>query len=149
TGDSTSGEIEPVYIRHQGEYYLGVASDHTDRQIETEDIAASKKACPKPISGMVLKVSDFDKLDLDDVRVEFFVDSQLYQQGTLDGLLPPQSVVQKLQQSSSRSAGDFICLGGTLPLQTSGFIYGTTWKLQMTVGDSVISHTYNVQKEKN
>src|ERR1700722_18749465 len=29
-GSNTSGEAEPVLIRHHGRHYLGVGSDHTD-----------------------------------------------------------------------------------------------------------------------
>src|SRR5580704_12864046 len=44
-GSNTSGEVEPVVIRHNGRRSLGVGSDHTDRDVERTDIAASKAAC--------------------------------------------------------------------------------------------------------
>jgi len=40
----TSGEVEPVLIRHGGKYYLGIGSDHTDRDLQRVDIEASKKS---------------------------------------------------------------------------------------------------------
>ena len=66
TGDKTSGEIEPLYVRHGGRYYLGIASDHTDRHIETFDIGDSKRACPKPVAGTVIPVDSLQRLSLDD-----------------------------------------------------------------------------------
>lgn len=141
---ATSGEVEPVYIRHQGKYYLGVASDHTDRHLEAEDVGDSKRVCPKPIAAVVMRVDDFEHLLLDDATVECRVDGQLYQQGTLDGLRVPQDVVQRLLKSIGEIDGDFVCLGGTVPLQTESFIYGTTWELEMALGSSVIKHTYTV-----
>src|SRR5699024_5805946 len=98
----TSGEVEPVYIRHKGQFYLGIASDHTDRHVETENIGDSKRACPKPISATVLKVDDIELLDLDDCLVECYVDGLLYQQGRLSGLRAPGEVVRLLQESSQK-----------------------------------------------
>ncbi|MCU1566820.1 MAG: hypothetical protein JWQ56_1757, partial [Pseudarthrobacter sp.] len=93
-GDKTSGEIEPLYIRHRGRYYLGVASDHTDRYVETFDIGDSKRACPKPVAGTVIPVDDLQQLSLDDCRARSWVDGRLYQDGTLDGLRTPANVVE-------------------------------------------------------
>lgn len=144
TGGATSGEVEPVYIRHKGQYYIGVASDHTDRHLEAEDVGDSKRVCPKPIASVVMKVDDFEQLVLDDAIVECRVDGQLYQQGTLDGLRMPKDVVQRLLDSMQEIDGDFVCLGGTVPLRTDSFVYGTTWDLQIALGSSVIKHTYTV-----
>ncbi|MFP3527695.1 DUF2848 family protein, partial [Pantoea sp. SIMBA_072] len=64
-GDKTSGEIEPLYIRHNGRYYFGIASDHTDRYVETLDIGDSKRACPKPVAGTVIPIPELQELSLD------------------------------------------------------------------------------------
>src|SRR3569833_3938732 len=48
-GPTTSGEVEPVVIRHGGRFYLGVGSDHTARDLERTALALSQAACPKPI----------------------------------------------------------------------------------------------------
>lgn len=48
---STSGEAEPVLIRIAGRADMfAVGSDHTDRALEAESIAAGKEACPKFLS---------------------------------------------------------------------------------------------------
>jgi hypothetical protein len=143
----SSGEVEPLYVRHQGRYYLGVASDHTDRQLETEDIGRSKRACPTPVGRQLLDVGTIEDLDLDSAAVSCQVDGQLYQDGHLAGLLTPREVVQKLLAAHDPEGADFICLGGTLPLRTSSFIYGTDWTLQLEHNGHTITHQYSVSKE--
>ncbi|MCL4422490.1 MAG: DUF2848 domain-containing protein [Actinobacteria bacterium] len=65
----TSGEVEPVLIRHGNKYYLGIGSDHTDRGLERVDIEASKKSCPKPIGKQVFSLpASFADLAWDSIR---------------------------------------------------------------------------------
>ena len=49
-GNGTSGEVEPLLIKANGKTYFGLASDHTDRDLEQHSVAASKQACAKPIA---------------------------------------------------------------------------------------------------
>ncbi len=89
-GSNTSGEVEPVLIRHNGRHYLGVGSDHTDRDLERADIAASKAACPKPVGHEVMALSDdFAALDWDAIEVESDVDGEPYQRGSLAAMRTP------------------------------------------------------------
>ncbi|MDP5225692.1 MULTISPECIES: DUF2848 family protein [Arthrobacter] len=143
TGAETSGEIEPLYIRHAGRYYLGIASDHTDRRLETVDIGDSKKACPKPVAGTVIPVDDLAALSLDECTARSWVDGELYQEGTLSNLRTPADVVGLFLQRRQPGDGDFVCLGGTLPLLGGTFVYGTEWTLELSLPDgSSISHQY-------
>lgn len=147
TGDKTSGEIEPLYVRHRGRYYLGIASDHTDRHIETFDIGDSKRACPKPVAGTVIPVDSLQRLSLDDCRARSWVDGRLYQDGTLDGLRTPVNVLELLLERTAIGDGDFVCLGGTLPVIGGDFIYGREWRLELAFPDgTTINHTYTITK---
>jgi len=49
-GDQTSGEAEPFVFSLQGELYVTVASDHTDRKLEAHSVALSKQICAKPVA---------------------------------------------------------------------------------------------------
>jgi hypothetical protein len=50
-GADTSGEAEPLLICDAtGTLWLGLASDHTDRALETLSVAKSKQVCPKPVA---------------------------------------------------------------------------------------------------
>jgi len=146
-GEKTSGEIEPLYIRHNGRYYLGIASDHTDRHVETIDIGESKRACPKPVAGTVVPVDSVSELTLDGARARCWVDGRLYQDGTLDGLRTPGNIVELLLQRTDIGEGDFVCLGGTLPVIGGTFVYGTDWRLELTLPNGTqLTHTYSTQK---
>lgn len=145
-GDSTSGEIEPLYIRHAGRTFLGISSDHTDRAVEAEDIGASKKACPKPVGKTVIEVPDFDTLDLDAARAVSCVDGDLYQDGQLDVLRAPAEVIRLFLAHSDIGDSDFVCLGGTVPIKDGSFVYGNRWSisLELATGQK-LEHTYSVQ----
>ncbi len=51
-GAASSGEAEPVLVRHGGRWWLTVGSDHTDRAVETYSVAVSKQLCAKPVARM-------------------------------------------------------------------------------------------------
>lgn len=146
-GGQTSGEIEPLYIRHGGRFYLGIASDHTDRHVETFDIGDSKRACPKPVAGTVVAVPELDGLNLDACRARSWVDGRLYQDGTLDKLRTPDNVVGLLLERNEIGDRDFVCLGGTLPVIGGEFIYGRDWRIELTFPNgNTIEHTYSITK---
>ena len=47
---ASSGEVEPVLLQNDGELWVGVGSDHTDRGVETYSVAVSKQLCDMPVS---------------------------------------------------------------------------------------------------
>ena len=49
-GGESSGEAEVFVFTHEGEQYLSVASDHTDRKLESHSVALSKQLCIKPVA---------------------------------------------------------------------------------------------------
>lgn len=147
SGAKTSGEIEPLYIRTRGRYYLGIASDHTDRDLEADDIAASKRACPKPVGSTVVSVDDINQLDLDDVHVGSYVDGRLYQDGYLNALRPPSNVINLLLENTAIGDGDFVCLGGTVPIIGGDFKYGSEWRLDLELPDrTTLQHSYSTME---
>jgi len=142
----TSGEIEPVYIRHDGVYYLGVGSDHTDRDLERTDIGDSKRACPKPVGETVIRIGDIAELDLDAATARSTVDGDQYQEGRLDGLRTPADVTTRLIDRLELGDGDFVCLGGTLPLVDGGFRAGADWHVEIELADGTrLTHDYRMK----
>ncbi len=145
SGERTSGEVEPLYIRHNGRYFLGLASDHTDRELEAVDIPQSKAACPKPVSTEVIEITDLSTLSLDGARARSWVDGELYQDGTLANLRTPANVIELLLENQGKNLEDFLCLGGTLPVIGGAFKYGAVWKLELTLDENtVLTHTYRI-----
>lgn len=146
----TSGEVEPVYIRHRGTYYLGVGSDHTDRDLERIDIGSSKRACPKPVGAEVVRigsVAELAALDLDGSLARCTVDGRLYQEGGLGGLRTAADVIGRLlERFELVEDDDFVCLGGTLPLLDGAFAAGEYWHIEIELPDgSRLAHDYRMK----
>jgi hypothetical protein len=148
-GANTSGEVEPVLIRHAGRLYLGVGSDHTDRDLERTDIAASKAACPKPVGHEVVALpDDLTALDWDAISVESSVDGDAYQRGTLDALRTPADLLSRLTRALGEIGGDLVIFAGTLPLLNGQFRPGHRWTLSLQLNaDSSLTHSYEVQEK--
>jgi 4-hydroxyphenylacetate 3-monooxygenase len=147
TAGNTSGEAEPVLVRCGGSWFLGVGSDHTDRDLETKDIGESKRACPKPVAPQLVAVADWAAFDWDAVRMSSRVDGAAYQDGRLQGLRPPAELLGLLAERGADEGRDLVCFAGTLPLLTGEFLAGTNWELDLVLPDGrTISHTYEARK---
>src|SRR5512137_2518918 len=48
-GNGSSGEVECFVFALDGELYVTIGSDHTDRKLESHSVALSKQLCVKPI----------------------------------------------------------------------------------------------------
>jgi hypothetical protein len=143
-GADTSGEVEPVIIRHGGRHYLAIGSDHTDRELEKTDISSSKAACPKPLGEVVLPLpNDLAAFDWDSVVAASEVDGEPYQRGTLAGLRPPADLLERLAAALPDTDGDVVVFGGTFPLLTGHFVFGRRWRLEFQLADGTsLSHAY-------
>ncbi|MDQ7910104.1 DUF2848 family protein [Phytohabitans sp. ZYX-F-186] len=144
TGTNTSGEVEPVLIRAAGRWYLGVGSDHTDRDLERVDIAGAKATCPKPVGGEVVALPDGpDSLDWDGIAAASEVDAVPYQAGRLSALRTPGDLWRRAVAATGDPGGDLVLFGGTLPLLDGHFVPGRTWWLRLDLPDGRrLTHTY-------
>ncbi|MQA82132.1 MAG: DUF2848 domain-containing protein [Streptosporangiales bacterium] len=160
-GDLTSGEVEPVLVRAGGRWYLGVGSDHTDRDLEREDIGTAKAACPKPLGDVVVPLPDdlaagaYDTAwDRAHARCE--VDDTLYQDGPVAVLRQPSDLLPRLSaeltaRGEDPEAGDLVVFTGTLPLVGGEFRAGRSWHLELTLdgGPTVLTHRYDVKQRSS
>lgn len=126
-GPDSSGEAEPFLLTYQGKRYLGLASDHTDRKLETYSVAASKQACPKPVAPEVWlwdEVADhLDQIEITS-RIEengAWVD---YQKGRLADIRPLEDLISGagLEDMTKTDAAGMLCgtfaaIGGVRPAQ--------------------------------
>lgn len=111
-GSGTSGEAEPLLVSHNGALYLGLASDHTDRELETTSVAASKQACAKPCATALWAFADVaGHIDQMTLKSWAFEGGNWvpYQDGTLAQIMP----LSELAQSISGAQTAMLC--GTLP----------------------------------
>ena len=112
-GTSTSGEVEPLIIQQGANLWIGLASDHTDRELEAYSVAASKQACAKPVSPELWEYESVkDHLDSLMLRCSIKESGQwiVYQEGSLENI----SLVSELISGSGLGENDAM-LCGTLP----------------------------------
>lgn len=119
-GDQSSGEAEPVFFFSRGEWWLSVASDHTDRHVESYSVAVSKQMCAKPVAETAWRWTDVqahqDRLEL---RSRILEDGRWidYQRGTLASIRPLAALRDGMPGADDAPEGLFMTCGtlGALP----------------------------------
>jgi hypothetical protein len=130
SGTETSGEVEFVLIGWQGRIFVGVGSDHTDRKVETYSVTVSKQMCDKPIAPVLWELEDvaghWDQMILRSfARIDGA--SVLYQEGTLDSMLPVKELIQRgfgdagFPDGCAMFGGTFAAIGGIRPASRFDF----------------------------
>jgi hypothetical protein len=147
SGGDSRGEVEFVLIGWQGRILVGVGSDHTDRKAETYGVTVSKQMCDKPIAPVLWELEDvaghWDKLIL---RSHALIGGTrlLYQEGTLDHLLPVEELIRRgfgsgrLPDGCAMFGGTFAAKGGIRPASRFDF------ELADPVLKRSIRHAYDV-----
>ncbi|MEQ8658866.1 MAG: DUF2848 domain-containing protein [Hyphomicrobiales bacterium] len=119
-GTESSGEVEPFLLRADGELWLGLGSDHTDRAFETTSIAHSKQLCGKPVAGELWRYADVkDRLDALELSSTIEVNGQqvIYQEGTLAGIRPLEELLERhpLGEGEAMLCGTLGAIDGVRP----------------------------------
>jgi len=124
SGGETSGEVEFVLIGWQGRIFVGLGSDHTDRKVETYSVTVSKQMCDKVMAPVLWELEEvaghWDQMIL---RSHAWIGGArvLYQEGTLDHMLPVAELIQKgfgamaLPDGCAMFGGTFAAKGGIRP----------------------------------
>jgi hypothetical protein len=106
-----------MVLRQGGKIWLGLGSDHTDRQLETTSVAASKQICQKPCAAHLWELGELGD-HLDQIKIQSWIwengDWQLYQDGTLAQVLPLDQLIQAadIAENSAMFCGTFPAIGG-------------------------------------
>jgi hypothetical protein len=116
---AASGEVEAVLLRDVGRLWVGVGSDHTDREVETYSVAVSKQLCDKPIASELWAYEQVAP-HWDQLRLRSWIDGDvLYQEGTLAGLLHVDELLRlaepPLDEGTLMFCGTFAAIGGVRP----------------------------------
>jgi len=97
-GERSSGEVEFVLLKAGGKIWVGVGSDHTDREVETYGVTVSKQMCDKPIARELWPFEEvaphWDRLVLRSFAT-IAGERVLYQEGALSGMLAPAELIAK------------------------------------------------------
>jgi hypothetical protein len=133
TGHMTSGEAEPVLIRTEaGALYVGIGSDHTDRQVEKTSILASKQACPKVLGGHVWPfhavAEVWDDLELSSTAGASEGD---YQRGTVVAIRRPDDLLALVARDVADPPGALVLFMGTIPLLDGEFQFADRFSARL------------------
>ena len=147
SGGDSSGEVEFVLIGWQGRIFVGVGSDHTDRKVETYSVTVSKQMCEKVMAPVLWELEEvaahWDRMIL---RSYAWIGGArvLYQEGTLDGMLPVKDLIARgfggagLPDGCAMFGGTFAAKGGIRPASRFEF------ELEDPVLKRSIRHGYDV-----
>lgn len=124
-GPESSGEVETFVFSAGGRAYVSIASDHTDRKLETVSVALSKQVCVKPVGRTAWSLDEvlpyWDELV---IRSRIVENGQtvLYQEGPLASLRSPQELIAghtggapMLPDGSGMTCGTVGAIGGIRP----------------------------------
>ncbi len=151
-GATSSGEIEPLLLDDGNALYLGLGSDHTDRELEAHSVALSKQACPKPVATTLWRFDEV-KDHLDEILLQSFVRDDetaewtAYQDGTVGKIRPLAELAQKcpLASGDTRLEPGTAMMCGTLGVLSGGVRPARHFKMVMT--DPVLSRSITHQYE--
>lgn len=145
-GPKTSGEAEYLILCHEGKFYIGIGSDHTDREMEAVSIHKSKQVCLKPCS---VEFWDYEEVK-DHLPQLRLISTQVvdgkeidYQNGVAGDLLPFDVIIEKVQKEVQLE--DCLIYTGTVPL-LNGFRFGEQFSARL-VDDQLgreLSLTYKI-----
>ncbi|MFV0296519.1 MAG: DUF2848 domain-containing protein [Hyphomicrobiaceae bacterium] len=149
TGTASSGEVEFALLQANGQLWVGVGSDHTDREVETYGVTVSKQMCDKPVAGEFWPFSDaaphWDKIIL---RAFIQEDGKrvLYQEGTVDSMIAPGELIKlytgadTLPEDTIMFCGTFAAKGGIRPSDRFDYeIEDPVLNRKITAGYSITS----------
>jgi len=145
SGETSSGEVEFVLFALERELYIGLGSDHTDREAEKIGVTLSKQLCPKPVCGRIWKFEDIaDHWDELVLRSYANIDGKkiLYQEGSVTAMREPVELMQNyLGRSGSPQSLAMFC--GTLAVN-GGIRAADEFSIELEdpVLGRKLSHTY-------
>lgn len=124
-GSETSGEVETFVFSAGGEMYVSLASDHTDRKLETLGVALSKQICAKPLARSAWRFAEVAG-HWDEMIIRSYIEENgarvLYQEGALASLRPPLELIagftdgaERLPDGTGMICGTVGAIGGIRP----------------------------------
>lgn len=132
---ATSGEAELVLVVHDGELYLGVGSDHTDRELERASIIWSKQYSPSVLGRRVWRWADIESR-WSTLVLESTVDGELYQSSLASVFLAPPKILEILAERVTSLPANYLVYCGTYTSIDKKIRFGTTWTATLRDADS-------------
>ncbi len=119
SGDTTSGEVEFVFLFDQDKIYVGVGSDHTDRKLEQYSILTAKQLFANVISTEVWRYEEI-KEHWDDLILRSWVEKdgqrQLYQEARLGIFMEVAELIDRVKGQVAGDLSGLVFYSGTIPV---------------------------------
>ncbi|GAB3463016.1 DUF2848 family protein [Actinophytocola sediminis] len=131
----TSGEAELVLVVREGELYLGVGSDHTDRELERQSIIWSKQYCPSVLGQRVWRWADIESA-WSRLILESTVDGELYQRSPAAVFLPPPTILGILAERVTSLPDSYLVYCGTYTSIDRRIRFGGNWSVTLRDPDT-------------
>jgi hypothetical protein len=134
-GRRTSGEVEFVLLSDGDSLWIGVGSDHTDRELERASMIDSKQICPNVLAHEVWDHAEvaphWDRLELRSWTAPAPGEPERpYQSAPLAAILPPAELLALVRARGVPTDG-LVIFGGTLPLLGGKPIYGSSFRCEL------------------
>jgi hypothetical protein len=135
-GERTSGEAEFVLLCSDKEVYVGVGSDHTDRELEVVSIIKSKQVCPNVMSRYVWRLKNIRK-DWETLILRGWTEDEggrkvLYQETPLGQVMDPEDLMAFVrEQSDDKNLDGVVIFSGTIPILTGKTLCGKYFEVEL------------------
>jgi 2-keto-4-pentenoate hydratase/2-oxohepta-3-ene-1,7-dioic acid hydratase in catechol pathway len=137
----TSGEAEFALFVGEDATYVGVGSDHTDRELERDSVPLSKAVCPNVVSDRVWRLDDCrDHWDEIELRSWTSVDGERrrYQEDTLASIKPPEALVAEADERMTVPVSGTVLFSGSVAT-LEGILHGDRFEAELH--DPVLERT--------
>lgn len=145
----TSGEIEYVLIWSNGELFVTVGCDHTDRKLETYSVPMSKQAYPNVLAKEVWRFEDV-KEHWGQLEFTCWItdngERKLYQKGKCADLMTPAEWKDNFKKLKVDEDGNFF-FSATINTLTNSLTFAEEYEFQIEdpILNRKISHHYHVE----
>lgn len=147
----SSGEVEPALLRMpDGEVFVTVGSDHTDRDLERSSLLLAKLTCPKILSADLWRFADVASR-WDTLRLRSHTGArdyaQDYQEGTVATIRQPHDLLARAMEIAPDRQRPLVLFLGTIPLLTSGFVFAERFSgtLEDSEGNRSLTCEYTIE----
>lgn len=122
-GRNSTGEVEFMLVAANGSLWIGLGSDHTDRELEKRSVTLSKQVCAKPIARSLWRFEEVaDHWDELELRSYAHIRGKpcAYQGGAVDAISRPSDLIAEYCAAADLSGNALpdgtIMFCGTLPV---------------------------------
>jgi Protein of unknown function (DUF2848) len=125
-GTQSSGEVELALLQSGGRLWLGVGSDHTDREVEAYGVTVSKQMCDKPFAAQFWPFDEV-RAHWDTLLLRSYIQEQgkltAYQEGSVREFREPLDLIARftggnaLPEETMMFCGTLAAKGGVRPAE--------------------------------